>query len=162
EPPAVPLGIIGADFTLRAEGDASFPTRLMRYGQGYAYDDLKDRVVEKTDNLRARYPDIGIIWMIHFPPSRECAGFCGYKEMRYHHKIVEAAANSNVKLILAGHIHERKKIRLGELDIVCAGSGCLFAETGGNWLHHLEIKVERGVAIIVKKTDYQWNDAAAD
>jgi hypothetical protein len=161
-PDRAALAIIAADFTLRADSDADSPTRWMRYGQGYAYADIVEKLVRKTDELRKRVSGIGIIWTIHFPPSRECDGFCGYLQLRYHDRIVEAAHVSNIKTILAGHIHERKTIRLGELDIICAGSGCGFGEEHGNWLHDLEIDVEGGIASLSRKIDYQWVDSEGD
>jgi 3',5'-cyclic AMP phosphodiesterase CpdA len=157
-PDTEPLAVLAADFALRAEGDAAFPTRWMRYGQGYAYEDVLEKMVKKTSELRTRFSGIGIVWAIHFPPTNECRGFCGYQELRYHSRVVEAAGSSGVKLILAGHIHEKKEIRLGDLDIICAGSGCGFGEKHGNWLHDLEVEVVNGVARISKKIDYKWEE----
>jgi 3',5'-cyclic AMP phosphodiesterase CpdA len=156
-----PLGIVAADFALRTDADASFPSRWMRYGQGYAYSDIVKKLGQKTDALRERYPGIGVVWVTHFPPTRD-GGFWGYRELRFHEGVVAAANNSNIKAILAGHIHERRVVRLGELDIVCAGSGCVFSEESGNWIHNLEIDVKDGVARLSKKIDYQWSDVAGD
>ena len=157
-----PLAIVAADFSLRADSDASHPARWMRYGQGYAYTDLVERLVNKTIELRNRISGIGIIWAIHFPPSKECSGFCGYLELRFHDRVVEAANSSKIKTILAGHVHDRRTIRLGELDIICSGSGCVFAEAHGNWLHSLEIDIEDGIAKVTKKIDYRWVEAMGD
>jgi hypothetical protein len=44
----------------------------------------------------------------------------------------------------------------------CAGSGCVFAEGHGNWLHSVQIEVQQGVARLSRKIDYQWDDAAGD
>ena len=158
----MPLAVIAADFTLRADNDASNPKRLMRYGQGFAYDDIVSKLVSKTTDLKGRFPNIGIIWTIHFPPTKECAGFCGHLELRHHNRVIQAAHNSKVNLILSGHIHDRKSIKLSELNIVCAGSACVFEEEKGNWLHILEIQVENGATQVLKKTDYQWSDVDAD
>ena len=161
-PQSVTLAIIAADFTLRTDADASPPRRWMRYGQGYAYDDVVERLILKTSELRDRFSDIGIIWAIHFPPTKECSGFCGYLELRYHNRVIGAAYKSKISIILAGHIHDRKLIRLGGLDIVCAGSACVFEEKQGNWLHLMEIEIKNGAAQLIQKTDYQWSDADGD
>jgi 3',5'-cyclic AMP phosphodiesterase CpdA len=161
-PDKAPLAIIAADLTLRADSDADAPTRWMRYGQGYAYEDIVEKMVRKTNELRERFSGIGVIWAVHFPPSKECGGFCGYLQLRYHNRIIEAAHSSNIKTILAGHVHERKTIRLGELDIICAGSGCVFGEEHGNWLHEMEIDVAGGIATLSRKIDYQWVDRMGD
>jgi 3',5'-cyclic AMP phosphodiesterase CpdA len=160
---SAPLGIIAADLTLRIDSDATRPNRWMRYGQGYAYDDVIAKLVERTREVRnSRFQGIGIVWAIHFPPARECQGFLGYLQLRYHDRVVEAAHANNIKTILAGHVHERMVIRLGELDIVCAGSGCAFGEKHGNWLHNLEFDVQNGSAKLSKKIDYQWDDRRGD
>jgi 3',5'-cyclic AMP phosphodiesterase CpdA len=161
-PTTEPLAILAVDFSLRAESDAAHPTRWMRYGQGHAYEDIVEKMVKKTSELRGRFSGIGIVWAIHFPPSKECGGFCGYEELRYHNRVVEAAGSSSVKLILAGHIHEKKELRLGDLDIICAGSGCGFGEKHGNWMHELEVDVVGGVAQLSKKIDYKWEEAQGD
>lgn len=157
----MPLGIIAADFALRSDADASFPSRWMRYGQGFAYQDIVEKLVKKTDELRNRFFGIGVIWVIHFPPSND-GGLFGYREFRYYDRVVDAANARNIKTILAGHLHERKSIRVDDLDIICAGSGCVFGEERGNWLHHLEIDVVDGIAKLSKKIDYWWNDLAGD
>jgi 3',5'-cyclic AMP phosphodiesterase CpdA len=156
-----PLGIVAADFALRSDADATFPSRWMRYGQGYAYRDIVEKLVQKTDALRQKYPGIGVVWVTHFPPTGD-SGFWGHRELRFHDGVLAAANDSNIKTILAGHIHERKVIQLGELDIVCAGSGCVFGEDNGNWIHELEIDVKDGFARLTKKVDYQWVDAVGD
>jgi hypothetical protein len=134
----------------------------MRYGQGYAYADVVEKATNKTDELRRRFEGIGIVSVIHFPPSQEYTGLAGYLELRFHERVVQAANAANVKMILPGHLHERLTLSLDELDIVCAGSGCVFAERRSNWLHSLEIEVNDGSARLSRKVDYRWNDEAGD
>lgn len=156
-----PLSVIVADFSLRSDQDSTVPNRWMRYGQGFAYPDIVEKMVTKTAQVRKKWERSGVIWVTHFPPSED-GGFFGYRQLRYFERVVDAAISNDIKLILAGHIHERKTIELSDLKIICAGSGCLFAEKRGNWLHKLEIEVKNGIATLANKTDYHWVEAQGD
>ena len=162
QPHGPSLAIVGADLTLRSEQDAGLPTRVMRYGQGCAYEDVIKKLTAKTADLHQRFPGVGVIWTVHFPPSKDCCGFFGYKELRFHPRLVHAATISNVSLVLCGHIHERKLISLDDLTIVCAGSASVFAEEHGNWFHCLEISIENGRARLTKKSDYLYLEEEGD
>jgi hypothetical protein len=133
----------------------------MRYGQGFGYSDVMEKLAKKTAQLKARFQSIGIVWMIHFPPTSD-GGFLGYRQLRNYEGVLEAAKACNIKVILAGHIHQDRVVRLQDIVIVCAGSSCIFAEGNGNWMHSLAIDVENGVARLSSKVDYQWEDAAGE
>jgi hypothetical protein len=83
-------------------------------------------------------------------------------QLRNYEGVLEAAKACNIKVILAGHIHQDRVVRLQDIVIVCAGSSCVFAEGNGNWMHSLAIDVENGVARLSSKVDYQWEDAAGE
>ena len=155
------LAVIAADFALRQDADATTPTRFMRYGQGFGYPDVVEKLTRKTTQLKERFQSIGIVWMIHFPPTSDGGAF-GYRQLLNYEAVLEAARACNIKVILAGHIHEKKVVRLDDIDVVCAGSACIFAQGNGNWMHNLTIDAQDGIARLSTKVDYRWEDAAGE
>jgi hypothetical protein len=167
KPNVPPLGVVAADFCLRSNDDAAPPDIAYKWGQGFAYEDIVSKLVAQTAELRAKYRDIGIIWAMHFPPSRQAArvpGFLrdlvpGFFELRNFARVTDAARANKIPIVLAGHIHENCVIEEKDIRIFCAGSSCSFGESAGNWMHTLNIDVAAGVPVVTRKQDYRWTEA---
>jgi len=162
------LGIVAADFCLRRNVDASHPTNVYKRGQGYAYEDIVEKLVKKTLQLRSANEGIGIVWAMHFPPSDKRSGvpallgLGGLLELRFFHRVVTAAVENDVSHILSGHLREAVMLQERGVHIYCAGSACGFGEASGNWMHLLEFRVQKGKVSVEKKVDYRWIEAKGD
>jgi hypothetical protein len=149
------LGIVAADFALRSDDDYDGPW-WHRYGQGCAYTDIVNMLEKRTLELFQRYDGIGIVWMVHFPPSFEACGNLALI-LRNHERVIEAAQACNVRIIFSGHIHKPYQGKEGGVEVVCAGSATCYMEAAGNWLHFHELEVSSGMTTFVSSQNFRWS-----
>ncbi len=127
------------------------------YGQGQATTEVVALLCHRTDELRRDYENIGVCWMIHFPPTLN-AGDVSDELKLIDSNLVEQAANKcDIRLIISGHIHRPSIFRAGSLEVECAGSATCYLEAIGNYIHYIEIDVTSGVATLSNKIDFKWN-----
>ena len=88
------LAIIGADGCLRDAEQAS--SGWMQMGQGYVYPDTEDELIAKTEDARRQFPDITVIWVIHFPPH---VSVPLWEVLRNYHLIERASQQLGVAVI---------------------------------------------------------------
>jgi hypothetical protein len=125
------------------------------------YDDVLRQLIEKTEAIRATYnSEVSIVWAVHFPPTENCGSF--FKLVRS--DVLEDAAEANsVQLVMAGHLHRNVEYRTRHgKPILCAGT---IASSGGdsfNWLHVVEIEVDKSRIVACEKQDYRWDDTEGD
>ena len=62
------MAFICADFCLLDDSNALKPKLKNRFGQGRVEPITLNKLIAKTNELRLSYPDIGIVWVTHFPP----------------------------------------------------------------------------------------------
>ena len=147
------LFILMADFCLRKDHDYIPGWHL---GQGYADQDILDKMVEKTSRLRNDNPESGVIWAMHFPPIRGADGFAKMMKLRRRDFVIDAASSADVSLILAGHVHkpydeQGTGVNGGRTNVrvVTAASGCGANESGGNAFNLIDIQVKNGATQVI-------------
>ena len=138
--------IVGLDLSLRAGSDAGRTLGAV-WGRGKAYPDVLSRATVLTADLRARFPDIVVLWAVHFPPH--FPGIDPALSLADADVLIDAASQSGVKLLLTGHTHERQLYEATSssgrsVRVACAGSASQFGESE-HTIGILAIVVEPGV-----------------
>lgn len=102
------VGIIASDFSLRKTVHAQWPNIFVNaYSQGKAYEDIVKLCIAETvafENEHKEKKDVFIIWAVHFPPVPEQGK--SYMRLIDRQRLVLAANNYGVSLILSGHTHD--------------------------------------------------------
>jgi Calcineurin-like phosphoesterase len=144
------LGLIFADLCLQSRLAASDRV-IAVYGQGRVYDDVLATLKNRTVDLRNRYHNIALVWLIHFAPFE-----CGYGlQLHNWHSIVEAAVPLGVKATLCGHTHKASKTIIDKHVIYCAGSaGCVDSEADSR-VHLLHFDVDD--VFQISRESFLWN-----
>ena len=75
---------------------------------------------------------------------------------------MSAAAENDIKLILAGHIHRPVLIQQEDVTVACAGTAAAYLSADGYWIHKLEIIVENSLALLDGRTNFVWNSERLD
>jgi predicted phosphodiesterase len=146
------LAIIGADGCLRDVADASF--KWMQMSQGYVYDDTEKALIAKTEEARRKFPDIVVIWVIHFPPHVTVPL---YEVLRNYHLIERASRRLGVAVILSGHTHDNRVYDAGSGSAIWnGGSATQYAEGKGNWIQILQIEVTNNRFVRASRQNYKW------
>jgi 3',5'-cyclic AMP phosphodiesterase CpdA len=146
------LAIIGGDGCLRDAAHASLPT--YQWTQGYLYPDTEEEFKAKTLEARRQFPDIAVIWVIHFPPhpsvpSREA--------MRRYDLIAQASDQLGVAIILSGHTHLNRAYPPGTASAIWnGGSATQFAEKRGNWVQFIKIEVANNRLVSASRQNFKW------
>jgi hypothetical protein len=157
----VKLGFVSADFCLSSDSDATNPIHINRFGQGKVYQPVLNGLATRTTDLRQKYDGIGIVWVIHFPP---CAtdNEDPALELLDRSKVMSAAAEKDIKLILAGHIHRPVLVQQQDVTVACAGTAAAYLSAEGYWIHKLEIIVKNSTAFLVDRTNFVWDLERSD
>jgi predicted phosphodiesterase len=146
------LAIIGADGCLRKTAHASF--KWMQKSQGYLYDDTEKALRDKTDEARRQFPDIAVIWVIHFPPHPTLPL---YEVLRNYHLIEQASQQIGVAVVLSGHTHHNQVYPAGSGSAIWnGGSATQHAESRGNWIQSLKIEVANNQFVRASRQSYRW------
>jgi 3',5'-cyclic AMP phosphodiesterase CpdA len=160
------LGIVCADFSLPLDPpDTIALTQYM--GCGYADQNAINELVETTRSLRTKYKGIGVVWVIHYSPLKYTPKTLRLVEEQ-NSSLVEAAQQSDVEVILAGHVHKNIVDRSQKPEVYCAGpstlsvigswlSTALTAPTE-NYVHFLELRVVNGVARMAVRQSAVYSD----
>lgn len=102
------VGIIASDFSLRNTRHAEWSNLFVNaYSQGKAYDDVVRNCMAETQAFKTEHEgtkDVFIIWAVHFPPVPEQGK--SYMKFLDRQRVLLAANNSGVSLILSGHTHD--------------------------------------------------------
>lgn len=137
------LGIVMGDLTLTTMlHGTSLPGGV--WGQGKAYVERIAFLKAKTELLRARHPDLAIIWAVHFAPAFE--GLPMSLALIDDGRLIAAAAEMGVHQILCGHTHEQRHYKVGpgeSVTVFCVGSASQ-PSPEANTLHLFDIEVDRG------------------
>ena len=119
------LILVQADFSLKRWFDADLTMGVAGIlGQGYAYNDVIKSLKALTARLRDKFSCRTVIWLCHFPPDPNDDSACpANMEMRYGSRLSKAASASDVKYILAGHIHRHICYSpISGLEVICSAS----------------------------------------
>jgi len=151
------LALIGVDACLQLNAHAS--GALGHLGQGYVYANTLAELQAKTKFARTQYPDIAVIWVVHFPPR-----LVKSTEQLLRYNLIEQASNSlRVNLILSGHTHENYVYPAGIGTAVWnGGSATQFAESRGNWIQCLDVEVLNDRFVAATRRNYSWDTNMGD
>lgn len=149
------LAIICGDFTLRDALHACPPV-FGYIGRGMAYEDVVAALVAHTHSVREeRGGKVGVIWAVHFPPQ-----FPGGNQnlaLQDEQKLISAASDAGIHLLLAGHTHSDCVYSSGSLKVSCVGSATQ-ADAESAWHFSLnEVIVERGVVVGGSVTPFRFD-----
>lgn len=169
---SIRVGLVLADFSLKDISDCQVdfgllnlkldlgwakPTRrIAGLAQGYVDRNILSDMVAKTNDFVERTIEEGrqpiVIWAIHFPPrfpvgkGRIESIKSEFKKLVDEDRLIEAAKDCDIRLIVAGHTHEHNFYKVGAIDINCAGSTTQFMGEDGeimdNFCHILRIDID--------------------
>ena len=145
------IGFIYADFTLQSRMDAS-DRMIAVYGQGRVKDDVLSALKNRTFDLRSRFKDIALVWVIYFAPFD-----CGYRlHLHNWQAVIDAAITLKVAATLCGHTHRASKSVISEHTVYCAGSaGCVDSERNSQ-VHIVNFDVDDN-ACRVSRENFIWD-----
>ncbi len=128
------LTIVAADCTLRAIRHCHLGGYL---SQGRAYPDLVKALSEQSGDLE----NSAVLWALHFPPDDKVDLL---HRLLDGEEVLTAAENSDVDLVLAGHLHKFRRFpeRAERLEGFCAASAAVVSRDENNSLHLLRVEVE--------------------
>jgi 3',5'-cyclic AMP phosphodiesterase CpdA len=140
------VGVIAADFSLRKWQDAEGkgPDQVANsYAQGRVYPDILDELVDTTDAFRADHAaasNIFIIWAVHFPPVSTNSQ--SHMKLIDGEKLIEAANNREVGLILSGHTHDPFELSSPRMTFRALGTGSTtqFDSPEGNYCQIVSVE----------------------
>lgn len=144
------LALISSDFCLQNVRSAA-----VYLGQGRAYLKIVNDLVEKTEMVRAANPDIGIIWVTHFPPLLNL----DYElKLLRPERLLTAARANGVRQIIAGHLHRNQINHYADVEVICTGSASSVSagEIRGNWIFRFDVEVEADGIVSIEKTGFQY------
>jgi 3',5'-cyclic AMP phosphodiesterase CpdA len=156
------LVLVAADFCLFSDRDAMAPNFVYRLGQGRVRDEPLEELVGVTEEVLAGDETAALVWVLHFPPAAGASGVKDKYKLLEYQRVLDAADDLGVKLILAGHIHHPTQFREGATIVQCAGSALSFFDIDGNWIHFLEIHAAGRAATLQRRIDYRWNEDQSD
>lgn len=150
------IGFVAADFCLQSDSDV-VGNSLNRFGQGRAYQNVVSLLVRETERVKLEHPGIGVVWVLHFPPSNK-AVVDPRLQLIEPEKVLTAAKECSVSLILAGHIHAPRRLMEDGVEIFVAGSATAFMEPESNWIHFHEIEAATGKVNLQRTTNFRWSE----
>lgn len=154
------LRMVAGDFCLQDDNEAFPPGYPFCCGQGTVNPAVLEEMSSRTKKIREEFKDDGIIWLSHFPPYSDLAGFFPALQLNGHLDLVNEARSNNVDLILSGHIHDNKDRVENGVRVLTVGSSCSFMEPSGNWIRSISIDVNKGAVSVSNIVDYKWNRKA--
>ena len=132
--------------------------RLWRLlGRGICYDDILDDLVRTTINLKTKYARSSIVWALHFPVGTikdDRLALVGWEKIR------DASIQTDIRVILAGHIHEDKRIAHGECEVFVAGSCCAVDIPVEHSFSIFEIETTGSALLSLRRDRYDYEKGA--
>jgi 3',5'-cyclic AMP phosphodiesterase CpdA len=154
------LAVLGADFCLASYWDSKGVWGYL--GQGKVYPNVLQSLRRTTlQELQAHGPQVGIVWVIHFPPA--FAGIDPDLALLDEPQVLAAARQLGVEHLFCGHTHEAREYTApGQpaVQIHCAGTTAQYITQHGNVMHETELDVSAGVVTAVRRTNVWWDQRA--
>jgi hypothetical protein len=150
------LALISADFCLQNARSAQ-----VYVGQVNAYRRVVTTLIEETAAIRRAIPNIGVIWITHFPPLLD-----GDRTLRLlgARRLLDAARQNGVRHVVAGHLHRNQVNTYSDVEVICTGtaSSNSIGELYGFWIQTLDIDVDSlgDVSIVLTKFRYKNSELA--
>jgi len=136
----VRLVVICADFSLRYSSEAHFPEFM---GQGEINKIRLDALIDATKLTRNKDEDAVIVWGIHFPPMFK--NVPPSLRLIDEDRLVEAAIENDIGLILSGHTHEKDGYWIDvneQVKVICGGSASSYGSEHGNHINEISFFAE--------------------
>jgi 3',5'-cyclic AMP phosphodiesterase CpdA len=149
------LAFVGADFCLHKVRNAT-----IYVGQGRAYKHVVEALVQNTADLRARYHNLGVVWVTHFPPLLDVNNTL---KLLRPERLLSAARSNGVQHVIAGHLHRNQINSYAGVEIICTGSATSTGagELYGNWIYQFNIDVAEQGDLVIEKLPFQYEPAEA-
>jgi predicted phosphodiesterase len=161
------LALIGGDFSLRSAADVVNPAHLL--GAGRAYDAVVTEMENLTDQVRAQYDPVEVVWLTHFPPRFPSAP--ALLPLLDEDRLVAAALGKKINYLLAGHTHEEDQYSVLQPHHLIHGGRSVSVMCGGTTTEHrlphsadprtahlLEFNIWPGGSCTVSKHTLSWDD----
>ncbi|MHC2585405.1 metallophosphoesterase family protein [Bradyrhizobium diazoefficiens] len=146
------LAIFCVDGCLRDPAHAK--PKLAQKSQGAVYRETAIELKTRTEAARQMFPDISVIWVIHFPPHYSIPP---REAMRHYFHIEQASRSLNVDVILSGHTHVNFVYPADRASLIWnGGSATQFAEGHGNWIQLLDIDVAKNQIQQASRYNYRY------
>jgi DNA repair exonuclease SbcCD nuclease subunit len=148
------LSLLSADMCLKTAGAST-----KAWGQGKAYRETVEALLQMTSEVRRDYPDSGILWILHFPPLLNVEASLA---LRSASDVITAAKTAGIKYIIAGHLHRDQQNNYDGIEIICTGSASSDMNMKyGNSVRLFDIEVAEGrFALSQKIYRYQPQEGA--
>jgi 3',5'-cyclic AMP phosphodiesterase CpdA len=154
------LGIVSADLSLRTNAD-SVGSAFSYLGQGRVYADILVDLQVATNELRSNFPQIAIVWAVHFPP--EYPNVNPDLQLLEGQSLLETARSNRVECIFSGHTHRALIYTFSDqVHVHCAGTSCHCDSDVGNHVHYRQIHVAGGKIVDIDHIDYVWSPERAE
>lgn len=147
------LAFVFADFSLLSRFDAT-DKLVTVFGQGRVYQDILDGLQRRTLNLRRRFDNLHVSWVIHFAPFN-----CGLSlELLDFDQFIDRALHLKIRAVLCGHTHKSQKTTIDQLTIYCSGSGGCVDSEDDSRIHIIEYDVNADCTI--SRSNFVWDQNA--
>lgn len=148
--------VIGADFTFKLNSDAigqrgNRTARIL--GRGICHDDVLKDLISITTTLKSENPNAAIVWATHFPVGMVEDDALALVNWEY---VRDAAIANGIQVILAGHIHEKKRIDHSGCVVFVSGSCCAVDFIDNHCFSLLEFETEREIIKTVKNRNFRF------
>jgi hypothetical protein len=153
------LALVAVDFSLLSNGMALPPSDVFLLGQGRVDGLILRELKLETARVRLENAGIGVVWVSHFPPLSGVVGLANSLKLIDGDRLLEAARDCSVELILSGHIHSLRSEAQEGVLMFCAGCATVQRSEEGNWVHFLDIEVRAGRAVLARRSDWRWSPA---
>ncbi len=155
------LGLVSADLSLR-ENEGKDSLTYSYLGQGKAYEDVIAELGKLTDELRADYPNLGLLWIVHFPPKYPQNK--DFLRLLEDETLIKAAYKKGISYVLSGHTHIPRAYTATSSDgstveVLCAGTAAQVVALEGNFIHELTIEVGGKGITSISFQSFQWYEA---
>ena len=156
------LYIVSADFTLEDTSCASPPIPLYAAGQGRCYPSVVAELIRVTTKIKTLHPDVGVIWVSHFPPSLNEFTVDGTLKLIDDSGLISAAKHCNIKYIISGHVHCPALIKGPHTTLIIGGTLCAVPSANGNWINSLAFNYSNGSLALQGVEMFRFNKTLKD
>jgi hypothetical protein len=124
-------------------------------GQGNAYKEIVDALVKETSVIRGANPNVGIVWISHFPPLLDVENSL---KLLAAERLLKAARDNRIRHVIAGHLHRTQLNTYSEMNVICTGTASCMGtgELYGYWIQRIDIDVGPAGDVSAALTKYRY------
>jgi len=153
------LHFVAVDFSLRNFEKITY--ELQHYGVGAIAGDTLRALVDQTEKCvsEAAGP---VVWLLHFPPGMHQEDSQSefsifereFMQLIDERVLLDSAERSRISIVLSGHIHRSIRLKIGELNVVGAGSPTIADPYTQGEAHLMRIEVAKGKMTTWSRLDF--------